>query len=139
MKLTKESIGLILIHLIVFVLILVFNNQFYCDCLLIGLIIFILGVIIWALAKTAMGKTAINITPEKFVSKGIYSKLRHPMYLALIIMFIGLCLMFNSIVGMVLLALGIIPWHIYRVKAEEKAMIDKFGDQYTEYIKRTWF
>jgi len=31
----------------------------------------------------------------------------------------------------------IIPTVLYRVKVEEKTLVERFGDRYREYIKRT--
>jgi protein-S-isoprenylcysteine O-methyltransferase Ste14 len=45
-------------------------------------------------------------------------------------------LVFSSGYGF-LVMLGIIPLFIYRIRIEEKMLIEKFGDEYLQYMKRT--
>jgi protein-S-isoprenylcysteine O-methyltransferase Ste14 len=33
--------------------------------------------------------------------------------------------------------LGIVPLFLYRIGIEEKMLIEKFGDEYLQYMKRT--
>jgi len=43
---------------------------------------------------------------------------------------------FSSLYGFILM-LELIPLTIYRIKIEEKMLIEKFGDEYREYMKKT--
>jgi len=36
-----------------------------------------------------------------------------------------------------LLMLGLIPLMLYRIKIEEKMLIEKFGDEYRQYMEKT--
>lgn len=79
-------------------------------------------------------------THPKLIDSGVYSKVRHPMYLGILMLCLGfLFIMFS------LLSLGI--WAIFFVfydrmaTFEEKDLIRKLGDQYVDYQKRVgkWF
>ena len=74
---------------------------------------------------------------HQLITKGVYRRLRHPMYSALALYSAGQALVIpnwvagpsNLIAFAVLLAL--------RIHAEEKMMADEFGDEYTAYTART--
>jgi len=71
------------------------------------------------------------------VTKGIYSKIRHPMYLGQFLMAVGLPF-FNR--GLVTLCLSVfwIAQLLYWRWLEEKELLAKYPE-YAEYRKRTWF
>lgn len=106
------------------------------------------GVVIFALCTPMLWKTQSDLgdswTPEpaireehKLVTKGIYKFIRHPMYAVHIYWGIAQILIFpNWIVGPSLLVPSLILY-LYRVKGEEQMMIEQFGEQYREYMKRT--
>ena len=71
------------------------------------------------------------------VTSGIYKHIRHPMYASQWIWVIAqILLLWNWVAGPLDL-LFFIPFYILRVHAEEKMMLDTFGDQYREYMKKT--
>lgn len=103
-----------------------------------GLGLFLIGVSMRRVAKRTLGKYySYGLkTPEKLVKHGIYKHIRHPIYLAMLLYTIGTPLFFSSLYGF-LLTLGFIPFILYRIKIEEKILIEKFGDKYQEYMKKT--
>ena len=71
------------------------------------------------------------------VTGGIYGTIRHPMYASQWLWVAAqILLMQNWIAGPIGLII-FIPFYILRVPAEEKMMLDTFGDQYRDYLKRT--
>jgi protein-S-isoprenylcysteine O-methyltransferase Ste14 len=74
---------------------------------------------------------------HQLITHGIYRHIRHPMYTALLLYSVGQTLVIpNWVVGPSYL----IPFAILfvlRVQAEERMMLDQFGDQYREYMLRT--
>ena len=74
---------------------------------------------------------------HELITKGIYGMIRHPMYASQWLWVIAQPLLLqNWIAGLVNLLI-FIPFYMLRVQAEEQMMINKFGDQYREYMKRT--
>jgi len=69
---------------------------------------------------------------EKLVISGIYSKIRHPLYAGLILVFLGYFFFSGTLTAAVHLGclLAYLPFGIY---FEEKNLIDLFGDDYKEY------
>jgi protein-S-isoprenylcysteine O-methyltransferase Ste14 len=71
------------------------------------------------------------------VQNGPYRYVRHPMYSAFFIIGIGfLILSSNWLVGIIYLGAFLIMY-LARVLPEEKMMIDRFGEPYRQYMKRT--
>jgi protein-S-isoprenylcysteine O-methyltransferase Ste14 len=74
---------------------------------------------------------------HQLITKGIYGVIRHPMYASQWLWVIAQPLLLqNWIVGFVNLLI-FIPFYMLRVQAEEKMMVDTFGDEYREYMKQT--
>lgn len=103
-----------------------------------GLSLFLIGVSIRRIGKITLGKYYSHglKPPEKLVTQGIYRHIRHPIYLAMLLYTVGIPLFFSSLYGF-LVTLGFIPFTLYRIRIEEKMLIDTFGDEYREYTKKT--
>ena len=74
---------------------------------------------------------------HRLVTQGVYRRIRHPMYLALLLYSVGHALVIpNWVAGPSnLIAFAIL--FALRVRAEEKMMVDEFGDEYAAYTART--
>jgi len=105
-----------------------------------GWIIFILGTLIWLPARITIRKYHTSL-PEAYriVKTGIYSKIRHPIYIGIEIMYIGFSLVLYSLWGLISTVALLTPLHIYRIFEEEKLLGKVFGAEFIEYKKNTWF
>jgi len=70
------------------------------------------------------------------VTTGIYSRIRNPSYLGLLISSLGWALAFRSIIGIILVA-ALVPPLIARMMSEEKLLGAQFGAEYEAYRART--
>jgi protein-S-isoprenylcysteine O-methyltransferase Ste14 len=70
------------------------------------------------------------------VTRGIYSVIRHPSYLGLLVNSLGWVLAFRSGIGLLLTAL-LIPPLLARIHAEERLLLEEFGAEYEAYRART--
>ena len=70
------------------------------------------------------------------VTTGIYSKIRHPSYLGMLLLLLGWGLAFRSIVGLILTALILVPV-LERIRSEEALLLREFGPEYEAYRKQT--
>lgn len=74
---------------------------------------------------------------RRLVTTGIYSRIRHPMYLAMMLWAISSPLVLhNYLVGMLPLA-AIATFLLVRVPLEERILLEEFGDEYDGYAART--
>lgn len=73
--------------------------------------------------------------PPRLLDSGVYSRVRHPMYLGTIVLCIGF---FFAVPSVFSLAVVMLFFVLYDKMAtyEEKDLIRKVGDEYSEYQKR---
>jgi protein-S-isoprenylcysteine O-methyltransferase Ste14 len=72
---------------------------------------------------------------ETIVTTGVYSKIRHPLYLSLIAMNIGIALAFGVMMTFALALLTIIHWVLTALQ-EEEALMKQFPVEYSSYKQR---
>src|SRR6266853_5401877 len=70
---------------------------------------------------------------HRLITQGVYRRIRHPMYLALALYSIGQALVIPNLVAgpSNLIAFAILL--ALRVRAEERMMVEEFGDEYAAY------
>jgi protein-S-isoprenylcysteine O-methyltransferase Ste14 len=74
---------------------------------------------------------------HRLITQGVYRRVRHPMYVALLPYSTGQALVIpNRVAGPANLIAFAILFGL-RVRAEEKMMADEFGGEYTAYTART--
>lgn len=115
-----------------------FNGGEYLSA--IGFIIGAIGVIFIITGIMTLGEYfTASINPKGLVTHGIYSKIRHPIFIGVILVYFGLEFIFQSVYGLLLVIFVLIPFYIYSAIEEEKMLSKKFKDQYTAYKKKTLF
>lgn len=96
-----------------------------------GLGVYILGTALYAISVINYAKpktSGIN-------TGGLYRLSRNPMYAAYFIYFTGCAMMARSLILLAILIIFQISTHVMII-AEERWCIEKFGDEYREYMKR---
>jgi protein-S-isoprenylcysteine O-methyltransferase Ste14 len=68
---------------------------------------------------------------------GIYSLIRNPSYLGMIVNMIGWGLAFGGLSGVAIALLLLVPL-IPRIHSEEQLLHEHFGAEYDAYVRRTW-
>ena len=105
-----------------------------------GFILFFLGVALRAMGKITLGRYyayGLRMLPNhKLVTHGIYRHIRHPISLAAIVYSAGIPLILSSLIGFIIM-LFLIPLILYRLRIEESMLIERFGDEYREYMRKT--
>jgi protein-S-isoprenylcysteine O-methyltransferase Ste14 len=105
-----------------------------------GVVIFAIGGAlrlwpVYVLGNRFSGLVAIQ-QGHTLVTDGIYSIIRHPSYLGLLLNSLGWALAFRSGVGLLLTALTLVPL-VARIQAEERLLKSQFGTEYDAYRART--
>jgi len=94
----------------------------------------------WSWTQVALGKEwspQLQLREEHhLVTTGPYSRIRHPLYTAMIGYGTSLALVTANWVFIVL-AVAVIAGSIARVPKEEQMMIEEFGEEYKAYMQRT--
>ncbi len=106
-----------------------------------GVAIFVLALFIFWRAHVDLG---LNWSPSleirekhELITKGIYKLIRHPMYASQWLWVIAQPLLLQNWVAGFLNLLIFIPFYFLRVQAEEKMMLDSFGEEYKNYMQKT--
>ena len=100
-----------------------------------GLAIGIIGLVI--ISKAHKQKDGFKET-DSLVTKGMYSRMRHPIYYGMLLAYVGFPLAAGSMLTLAssFVWLGfIIIWIFW----EEKGLLKRFGKEYVEYKKKTVF
>jgi len=90
---------------------------------------------VFVLGKRFSGLVAIQ-PGHTLMTTGIYSSIRNPSYLGLLISSLGWVLTFRSGTGLILVASLLIPL-VARMNAEERLLREQFGAEYEAYCART--
>jgi protein-S-isoprenylcysteine O-methyltransferase Ste14 len=105
----------------------------------IGTALLLLGVVGLAVARYQLGRSfAVRAEAHQLVTRGIYSKIRNPIYVFGTILFAGVVLILHR-PALWLLVLAIIVAQIVRAHREARVLEAAFGDAYREYRRKTWF
>ena len=81
--------------------------------------------------------TVSKVENYKLIETGMYKWIRHPGYLGQIIIFIGIPTSFANWLSVILMIIPVLVGYIYRIRVEEKFMIEQMGTKYLDYQKRT--
>lgn len=104
-----------------------------------GTAIAIPALCLWTLARLQLGEAfAIGAKAKTLVTHGLYSKIKNPVYVFGGILVAGI-LIFLGRPAFFLLLLVLIPMQWIRARKERAVLEAKFGDEYRQYRKRTWF
>jgi protein-S-isoprenylcysteine O-methyltransferase Ste14 len=73
---------------------------------------------------------------SKIVKEGIYKYIRHPSYTGSLLSFLGLGTAFANYFSMAVIFIPILLAFLYRIKIEETALMEAFGEEYRQYSAR---
>jgi len=109
--------------------------------LLAGIVFSVVGLWLFHRSHADLG-TNWSITLQvreqhRLIAHGVYRRIRHPMYTALLLYSVGQVFVLpNWIAGpSYLITFGILL--AFRLRAEERMMFEEFGDEYAAYVAKT--
>jgi protein-S-isoprenylcysteine O-methyltransferase Ste14 len=98
------------------------------------------GIVIWLISRlTLKEQHKREMDTSKLVCSGIYSKIRHPGYIGVQILYFGVSILIESLWGLVISLFIVLPLHIVRGYLEEREFKKEYGKRYEKYCKNTWF
>jgi protein-S-isoprenylcysteine O-methyltransferase Ste14 len=104
--------------------------------------LYLLGIILFLWTVRYLREAFLGLiepATNHFIKDGPYRWVRHPLYLSMIIILIGIGVALRSSWGMISIFLIFLPAVIYRARLEEKALYGKFGDAWINYLHQTKF
>ena len=78
-----------------------------------------------------------KVENHKIIETGLYKFIRHPGYLGQLIIFIGISISVSNWLSILVMMIPIIPGYLYRIRVEEKFMLEQLGEDYINYQERT--
>ena len=94
----------------------------------------------WAVADLKGGFLGqVEPVTDRLVNSGPYRWVRHPVYLSMVIVTLGLAAGFRSLWGLIGTLLLFVPAGVYRARLEEQSLENKFGQGWKDYARRTAF
>ena len=106
---------------------------------LLGFCISVPAAVLLFTARWQLGKS-FSVTPQarELVTWGIYSKIRNPIYVFSLLLILGVLISLQYRYAFLFLLVPI-PLQIIRAHQEAKVLEARFGEEYRNYRKGTWF
>ncbi len=107
----------------------------------IGAVLAVIGLVIRVTSiltlKQQFTYTVTKIENHELIEKGLYKSLRHPGYLGQLIIFTGIATTLSNWLSIIFMIVPVFLGYIYRIRVEEKFMVEEMGQKYIDYQKRT--
>jgi len=107
---------------------------------IVGLTLFIVGLTTALVAHIKIGRfhssTLVIREDHQLITHGIYRFTRHPIYLGVIMVCIGISVYASSLYGLLTMS-ALIPIFLIRIRIEERMLTEEFQDAYQKYKKAT--
>ena len=107
-----------------------------------GLVIMLLGLGLRVWSMRVLGayySRVLRVTDtQTIVTQGPYRVIRHPGYLATMLVWVGSGLALGNWIAAALIALLMFGVYGYRIRSEEVMLLATFGDRYQQYCQQTW-
>jgi len=104
-----------------------------------GLVIILLGLLLRAWTRLSLGAMYSGYLRVKvghmLVTSGPYRFVRHPGYSGFLLMALGLCIGYSSLIGLIAIVVLLIPGLSFRMKVEERLLSEQFRDDYWAYAR----
>jgi protein-S-isoprenylcysteine O-methyltransferase len=98
-----------------------------------------LGLRAWGM--TVLGqfytRTLRVVSDQRVVEAGPYRVIRHPGYAGSLLVWVGYCLGSGNWIALIVVATLMLAAYGWRIRSEERLLVESFGDQYTSYQRRT--
>jgi protein-S-isoprenylcysteine O-methyltransferase Ste14 len=109
---------------------------------LLGIIMILVGLIIASIASREISVSTVadmrtDRKPE-LISSGIYAKVRHPLYLATILLFLSLAFMYPFL-NVIVYTVSMSMYIIVGAYLEERKLTGYYGQEYLKYKERVGF
>ncbi|MEA5534088.1 methyltransferase family protein [Crocosphaera sp. XPORK-15E] len=106
---------------------------------LIGAVLVIVFLVLLTVARLQLGNSfSVTAQAKKLVTTGVYSRIRHPIYVFSSVIILGFAFYFKAPLIAAILII-ILPMQFFRACQEERVLIQSFGEIYLVYRKTTWF
>ena len=107
----------------------------------VGVVVFVAAIWLLWRSHADLGRnwssTLQIVEGHSLVTDGVFRHIRHPMYTAHLLWAIAQALLLQNWIAGLAFLVASVPLYLRRIPAEEQMMLEQFGDEYREYMKRT--
>lgn len=107
----------------------------------IGMSLFVLGLMIRIYSIMTLRQfftySVAKLENHEIIETGMYKLIRHPGYLGQLIIFLGISTSMSNWISILAMMLPITLAYLYRIRVEERFMLEQLGDNYLNYQNRT--
>jgi len=104
--------------------------------LVLGVIFVIIGIRIASMVMKRYKVKVIDVKEPKLIKTGIYSVIRHPVYLSWVLIFMGCSFAFDSFLAILFIPILTVLLEIHCILEEKYILVPNFGEEYLEYKKK---
>ena len=106
---------------------------------IIGIALILPTYVFLIIARVQLGRSfALSAQAKELVTRGLYSKIRHPVYFFAQLFLLGVVIAARDLLWLGLWFVVLIL-QVVRAGKEERVLEQRFGALYAEYRKSTWF
>jgi protein-S-isoprenylcysteine O-methyltransferase Ste14 len=106
-----------------------------------GVAVIVPGLLIRIYSMLTLGQyftySVAKVADHQLVETGLYKIIRHPGYLGQLMIFIGISISLSNWLAILAMMFPVALGYCYRIKVEEKFMIEQLGKKYLAYQQRT--
>jgi len=107
----------------------------------VGVVVFVAAIWLLWRSHADLGRnwssTLQIVEGHSLVTDGVFRHIRHPMYTAHLLWAIAQALLLQNWIAGLAFLVASVPLYLRRIPAEEQMMLEHFGEEYREYMKRT--
>jgi protein-S-isoprenylcysteine O-methyltransferase Ste14 len=106
---------------------------------LLGAIVTLVGFAFVIVARRQLGGSfTAKAEARALITRGLYSRIRHPVYLFGVLGFCGIAICLRSIYFNIYLVITILGL-LWRIRRENRVLRERFGMAYADHRRQTWF
>lgn len=107
---------------------------------LMGAIPLLLGVILNVKADAAFRENQTTVKPVEaptvLITTGVFRVSRHPMYLGMVLILLGMAILMGTISPFIVIPVFIMCMHVIFIKTEERVLKEHFGEAWLAYKEK---
>jgi protein-S-isoprenylcysteine O-methyltransferase Ste14 len=104
-----------------------------------GIALALAAALLWLVARLQLGSSySRRLKVGKLVTNGLYSKIRHPIYVFASFGILSLIVAYQQ-PGLIMVWVAAVAALFVKARREEQALLAAYGSEYEDYRRRTWF